>query len=303
MPKILCCGEALIDMLPNDSGFTPVSGGAVFNTAIALGRLGASVGFFSGLSSDFFGDMLRDSLQASGVDGRFSITSDRPCTLAFVRLVEGQAQYAFYDEGTAGRMLDTGDIPALPDTTQALFFGGISLVAEPCATAYEALMTCEAPARVTMIDPNIRGGFITDEANYRARIERMLALADIIKLSDEDLHWLRGAGDLAELAHGFLGAGAKLVLITEGAKGATAYTAKHKLFVPATKADVADTVGAGDTFNAGILAALHQLDMLTKEALDTIDKAALTTALTLATRAAAITVSRSGANPPWAKEL
>ncbi|MCF6316982.1 MAG: carbohydrate kinase [Marinosulfonomonas sp.] len=303
MPKILCCGEALIDMLPSDGGFMPVCGGAVFNTAIALGRLGASVGFFSGLSSDFFGDMLRGSLQASGVDSRFSITSARPCTLAFVRLVEGQAQYAFYDEGTAGRMLDTGDIPALPDTVQALFFGGISLVSEPCATAYEALMMHEAPARVTMIDPNIRAGFITDEASCRARIERMLALADIIKLSDEDLHWLRGAHDPAELAHAFLAAGAKLVLITEGAKGAMAYSTNHKVFVPATKADVIDTVGAGDTFNAGILAALHQLDMLTKETLDTIDEAALTTALTLATRAAAITVSRRGANPPWAKDL
>ena len=146
-------------------------------------------------------------------------------------------------------------------------------------------------------------GFITDEASYRARIERMLALADIIKLSDEDLHWLRGAGDLADLAQAFLAAGAKLVLITEGVKGATAYSTQHKVFVPAIKADVIDTVGAGDTFNAGMLAALHQLDMLTKEALDTIDKTALTTALTLATRAAAITVSRSGANPPWAKEL
>lgn len=303
MPKILCCGEALIDMLPNDGGFMPVPGGAVFNTAIALGRLGASVGFFSGLSSDFFGDMLRDSLRASGVDSRFAITSDRPCTLAFVRLVDGQAQYAFYDEGTAGRMLDTDDIPALPDTTQALFFGGISLVAEPCATAYEALMTREAPARVTMIDPNIRTGFITDEASYRARIERMLVLADIIKLSDEDLHWLRGAHDPADLAHGFLDAGARLVLITEGAKGATAYSAQHTVFVPATKAVVVDTVGAGDTFNAGILAALHQLDMLTKTALDTINEAALTIALTLANRAASITVSRNGANPPWAKEL
>ena len=131
----------------------------------------------------------------------------------------------------------------------------------------------------------------------------MLALADIIKLSDEDRHWVRGRGDVAKLAREFLDAGAKLVLITEGAKGATAYSAQHTVFVPATKADVIDTVGAGDTFNAGILAALHQLDMLAETALDTISEAALTTALTHATRAAAITVSRSGANPPWAKEL
>ncbi|KPP86231.1 MAG: fructokinase, partial [Rhodobacteraceae bacterium HLUCCO07] len=187
---ILACGEALIDMLPRqtaagEDAFAPYAGGAVFNTAIALGRLGAPAGFFCGISRDFLGQILRDKLSESGVNSSACVISDRPCTVAFVKLVDGQATYAFYDENTAGRMLTEADLPATD--AQALFFGGISLVAEPCGSAYEAFMLREAPTRVTMIDPNVRPGFITDPAAYRARIDRMLAAADIIKLSDEDL--------------------------------------------------------------------------------------------------------------------
>ena len=301
--EILCCGEALIDMLPNADGFTPVAGGAVFNTAIGLGRLGVSTGFFSGLSTDFFGDMLRDQLQDSGVDHHLAINSNRPTTLAFVRLNDGQAQYAFYDENTAGRMLQTSDLPALPASVKALFFGGISLVSEPCANAYEVLMTCARQSHVTMIDPNIRPDFITDEATYRARIERMLGLADIVKLSDEDLHWLRGNGDMDTLAQGILSAGAKLVLITQGAKGATGYSANAQVFAHAIDTKVKDTIGAGDAFNAGILATLQHGGVLDKQALENLNEASLHDAIKQANRVAAITVSRAGANPPWAKEL
>ena len=219
---ILACGEALIDMLPRrteagEAAFAPYPGGAVFNTAIALGRLGATVGFFSGLSNDLFGQMQREALEASGVDASSAHQSDRPTTLAFVRLVDGHATYAFYDENTAGRMLTEGDLPETH--ADALFFGGISLVGEPCGSAYEALMAREAPRRVIMVDPNIRPSFITDEAAFRARLDRMLALADIVKLSDEDLRWLLGDASIAEGARQVLAKGARVVLITEGAKG------------------------------------------------------------------------------------
>lgn len=305
---ILCCGEALIDMLPRrtvarEAAFAPYAGGAVCNTAIALGRLGAPTGFFSGLSSDLFGEMLRAALAASKVESDLCVISNRPTTLAFVQLENGQARYAFYDENTAGRMLTPADLPDLPDTAEALFFGGISLMVEPCGAAYEALMTREAAARVTMIDPNIRPSFITDEPAYRARLERVLPLADIVKLSDEDLHWVAGDGDLASLAHGVLARGPKLVLITEGAAGARAFSASDEVFVPAAKVEVVDTVGAGDTFNAGVLAALKAMDKLNKSALAGIGAEAMQAALTLGIRAAAVTVSRAGANPPWATEL
>lgn len=306
---ILSCGEALIDMLPRESTagevcFAPYAGGAVFNTAIALGRLGAPSAFFSGVSTDMLGEILADTLTASKVDTQYLARSDRPTTVAFVKLVNGQATYAFYDENTAGRVLSTDQLPNLPAGVDTLFFGGISLVNDPAASTYEALQAREAPARVTMIDPNIRPGFIAGkEAEYRARIERMIAAADIVKLSDEDLHWLMGAGDISALARSIVAKGPKVVFITEGAAGARAVTATQDRFVAATKVTVADTVGAGDTFNAGVLAALHEADALTKAALAALPDAVLDTALSLGTRAAAVTVSRAGANPPWKHEL
>lgn len=306
---ILSCGEALIDMLPRTSTegeacFAPYAGGAVFNTAIALGRLGVPSAFFSGVSNDMLGEILADTLTASKVDTRYLARSDRPTTVAFVKLVNGQATYAFYDEATAGRMLSTDQLPVLPAEVSTLFLGGISLVNDPAASTYEALQARECEARVTMVDPNIRPGFITGkEAQYRARIERMVARADIVKLSDEDLHWLEGQGDILSLARAILAKGPKVVFITEGAKGARAVTATQDRFVAATPVTVIDTVGAGDTFNAGVLAALHQAGALHKAGVAALGSATLDAALSLGTRAAAVTVSRAGANPPWAHEL
>ena len=305
---ILSCGEALIDMLPRkttreEDAFAHYPGGAVFNTAVALGRLGAPAGFLSGLSSDFFGEMLFASLAESGVSTDLAVVSDRPTTLAFVRLVDGQATYAFYDENTAGRMLTPEDLPDLPEEVEALFFGGISLVVDPCGAAYEALLLREAKSRMIMIDPNVRPGFITDEDAYRARIDRMIAQADLVKLSDEDLRWLFGEGSLDDLARQVLGRGPKAVFVTEGAKGASAYSANHKVSVAASKVEVVDTVGAGDTFNAGILAALDRAGVISKPGVARLDAVVLRAALELGVKAAAVTVSRAGANPPWAREM
>ncbi len=305
---ILCCGEALIDMLPREShagepAFAPYPGGAVFNTAIALGRLGAQAGFLGGLSRDLFGRMLDDALRAAHVDPSLSPRSDRPTTLAFVTLTGGQALYAFYDENTALRMLTAEDLPALPGKVQALFFGGISLAGDPCDAAYAALMEREAPARVTMIDPNVRPGFIRDEAAYRARVGVMMAQADIVKLSDEDMAWFHGPGPVEDHAAALLDAGARVVIVTEGARGARAFAHGIAVSVPAGRTTVVDTVGAGDTFNAGVLAALADAGALQKSALAQIDRATLEDALRLGAAAAAVTVSRAGANPPWRHEL
>ena len=306
---ILSCGEALIDLLPRTSTqgeacFAPYAGGAVFNTAIALGRLGAPSAFFSGISTDMLGEILTDTLAAAKVDTSYCARSGRPTTVAFVKLVNGQATYAFYDEGTAGVTLSQDQLPTLPAAVDTLFFGGISLVNDPAAATYEALQAREARHRVTMIDPNIRPGFITGkELPYRARIERMIAQADIVKLSDEDLRWLIGAGDLTKLAREIIAKGPKVVFITEGSAGARAVTASQDRFVVAQKVTVADTVGAGDTFNAGALCALHEAGALSKARLGGVTDAELDAALTLGTRAAAITVARPGANPPWRHEL
>jgi len=306
---ILSCGEALIDMLPRtttlgEPAFSPYAGGSVFNTAIALGRLGAPAGFFSGLSTDMLGEILTDTLTASHVDTTLCARSNRPTTVAFVKLVDGQATYAFYDENTAGRLLAQSDLPTLPDAVNTLFFGGISLVNDPAASTYEAMQAKASATRVTMVDPNIRPGFIAGrEAEYRPRIERMIARADIVKLSDEDLHWLMGNGDLETLARQIIAKGPKIVFITEGANGAHAITAARALWEPVQPVTVADTVGAGDTFNAGVLASLHAAGVLRKSDLDALPDATLQAALNLGNRAAAITVSRAGANSPWAHEV
>ena len=305
---ILCCGEALIDMLPRETAtgetaFVPFAGGSVFNSAIALGRLGVPTGFFSGISSDFFGEVLRDTLARSNVDYSFAAISDRPTTLAFVRLVDGQARYAFYDENTAGRMLSESDMPFVDESIDAMLFGCISLISEPCGSVYEALMTREAPKRVMFLDPNIRAGFITDREKHLARMKRMIALADIVKLSDEDLNWFGEHGSHDEIAAEWLKLGPKLIVITKGAHGADAYTAGATVRVPGVKVDVVDTVGAGDTVNAGILVSLHNQGLLNKAAIENLNEDQIHSAVALGVRAAAVTVSRAGANPPWAAEM
>lgn len=305
---ILCCGEALIDMLPREAAtgetaFVPFAGGSVFNSAIALGRLGVPTGFFSGISSDFFGEVLRDTLARSNVDYSFAAISDRPTTLAFVRLVDGQARYAFYDENTAGRMLSESDMPFVDESIDAMLFGCISLISEPCGSVYEALMTREAKKRVMFLDPNIRAGFITDREKHLARMKRMIALADIVKLSDEDLNWFGEHGSHDEIAAEWLKLGPKLIVITKGAHGADAYTAHATVRVPGVKVDVVDTVGAGDTVNAGILVSLHNQGLLNKAAIATLNEDQIHAAIALGVRAAAVTVSRAGANPPWAAEM
>lgn len=307
---ILCCGEALIDMIPapttdGGEGFVPHSGGAVFNTAIALGRLGARAGMVTGLSSDMFGQQLAESLRASHVDTSRVILTDRPTTLAFVKLEDGHASYSFFDENSAGRMIAEPDLPTLSEEVTALFFGGISLAVEPCADTYAALLAREGATRAVMMDPNIRPGFIKDAGRYRERLARMLASADIAKVSDEDLAWLfPDAGDMpAQLAQ-LRAAGPAIVVLTRGAMGATATLADGtEVHVDAPPVTVADTVGAGDTFNAGLLASLSAQGVLGKAGLRALSPAQMQEALTLAARTAAVTVSRAGANPPWAGEL
>jgi fructokinase len=268
-----------------------------------LGRQGIATGFFTGLSTDFFGDMLRDGLKASHVDLAYVKTSDKPSTLAFVKLSDGHARYSFFDDNSACRMLTKKDLPKLASKVQALHFGSISLIPEPGGSAYEALMKREAKTRVISLDPNIRASLIKDRRGHLARLNRMIAMADIVKISDEDVAWMTGKTDFAKTARKWLKAGAKIVVVTRGGEGVEAFTAGFAIHQPSMKVTVADTVGAGDTFTAGLLCALTKAKMLSKPKLAVIAQAELDAALTFAARAAAVTVSRPGADPPWAHEL
>ena len=307
---ILCCGDALIDMIPATTaqatpGFTPLPGGAVFKTAISLGGLGIPVEMLTGMSQDLFGAQLTRTLTDSNVGTRFNIVNTRPTTLAFVELTDGHATYTFYDENSAGRMITPTDLPDLTPDITTLYFGGISLCNTPAADTYLALAEREATKRVIMLDPNIRPGFITDEVPYRTRLKAIFAVADIIKVSDEDLEWLiPGPEDvMSKLA--ILQAGRQTAMIlTCGKDGARALLPDGTdIAVSVPPAVVVDTVGAGDTFNAGVLASLHSEYNLNKASIAQLHAAQMTKALEFGAKVAAVTVTRAGANPPWHHEI
>ena len=305
---ILCCGEALIDFLPRkgaDGAFVyqPFNGGSIYNTAIALGRLDVATGFLGGLSTDFFGDSLADGLKASKVNLRYAVRKDLHTTLAFVKLIDGHARYSFVEEASAARNFTKKDLPKLAKSVEALHFGSISLIPEPCGGAYEALLKRECKTRVICIDPNIRASLVYEKKKHMIRLHDMMTNADIIKISDEDILWMTKGKDFAKFAKTWLKRGAKIVAITKGGEGSEIYTSgfSFKMNVPPVK--VVDTVGAGDTFTAGLLAYLSKQKFLIKQKLADIDEASLRAAVAFAMKAAAITVSRAGADPPWSKEM
>jgi fructokinase len=305
---ILCCGEALTDLIPGVTAegaqaFVPKTGGSVFNTAVALGRLGIPSGFFGGLSSDFFGDELRKAMIAANVDISLAPVSERYTIAAFVKLENNQARYSFIDEGSACRMLAPQDLPSLPEKITAIHLGSFPLAIEPCGSAFEELCRRECHDRVIHFDPNIRVNLIKDRASHRQRVERIVAMSDLIKMSDEDLAWMAPGASAEAFAKDWLKRGAKLVVVTRGRNGAIAFTPRFRAEVPGVDVKVADTIGAGDTFTAGILAALHGAGQLSKPAIAALDQESVLAALNLAVRAAAVTVSRPGADPPWAHEL
>ncbi|MGD1882011.1 MAG: carbohydrate kinase [Paracoccaceae bacterium] len=306
---ILCCGEALIDMLPVDLSnggvaYEPKKGGAVFNTSVALARLGQEAGFLCGLSTDLFGRQLADQLDHEGVNTGLCPRPALPTTLAFVALEEGKAEYTFYDENSAMRMLKAEDIGPLPASCSALFFGGISLCNMPACDAYAELCNRYSDDRLIMIDPNVRPGFVSDWPAYRARIRAMIAQADIVKVSDDDLGWITSGATLEGQLSELLGLGPAFVILTKGAEGADMLRQNGaRLTAPAPKVDIVDTVGAGDTFNAGFLAALQMRGSLTKADLATTSDDDIIAALTFANQAAAISVTRPGADPPLLHEV
>lgn len=305
---ILFCGEALMDMLPdhNASGkpvLRPVCGGAAFNSAIATGRLRQACGMVTGLSRDGFGLQLQSALEAASVDHSRTIRSDRPTTLAVVSLSGGDAVYTFYDEGSAGRMITTDEMPVASADVSALVFGGISLIPEPCGSAFEAMALRHADTHLIYLDPNIRPGFVNHEATYRARLERLFERAHVVKISDDDLEWLLPDMSVEDGIAALLARGVNMVLHTQGGDGSTAYRASGTVSAPAPKITVADTVGAGDTFNGAFLTALANHNALSAEGLAGLSEEALKEVLSFANRAAAVTASRHGANPPTLGEL
>ncbi|MFM9631392.1 MULTISPECIES: carbohydrate kinase family protein [Streptomyces] len=299
---IVVAGEALIDLVPKGSGalaaLRPALGGGPFNTAVALGRLGSPTAFCSRISYDAFGEALLDRLRDSGVDVSAVQRGPEPTTLAVATLDgNGSAAYSFYVEGTADRLFTA---PAgLPAGTRAVSFGTCSLVLEPGASAYEELLRTSAGQGVfTTLDPNVRPGLIPDADAYRARFRSWLPSVSLLKLSEEDALWLGGT------PREWLAAGPAAVVITHGGDGLTAFTQDGSVYpVPGEKVDVVDTIGAGDTVNAALLHALSVQDALSPAAVADLGHDGWQRLLRFAARAAAVTCSRAGAEPPYAAEL
>jgi fructokinase len=308
---IVSCGEALIDFMPISvdgvTAFRPFPGGSPFNVAIGLGRLQVPTSFLGRVSEDFFGDLLMETLAQNHVAHRYVRRAADPTTLGFVsHPTDGEPQYAFYANGAADRLIAERDLPDTLDAAVACLhfsLGAISLMVEPAATTYEALMRREAGKRVIAFDPNIRPGLIPSREAYRQRLETWVSLSDLVKVSRADLDWLYPGRNVEEAAASWHKLGPKLVVVTLGPEGAFALSNSHRVAVPGRKVKVADTVGAGDSFHAALLAGLHDGGLLKRERLADLPDDVVQKLLERAVAAAAITCSRPGANPPTKAEL
>ncbi|MFE0176427.1 carbohydrate kinase [Streptomyces sp. NPDC059002] len=304
---IVVAGEALIDLVPQRAhpagaaALAPLSprlGGGPYNTAVALGRIGSPVAFCSRVSRDAFGEALLDGLRTAGVDLSYVQRGPEPTTLAVASIgADGSAGYSFYVDGTADRLFEAP--LQLPDSVRAMSFGTCSLALEPGASAYEELMRRAAARGIfTMLDPNVRTGLIPDADAYRARFKGWLPSVSLLKLSREDADWLGGT------PREWLASGPAAVVVTHGGDGLAVHTRGGvELRVPGEPVDVVDTIGAGDTVNAALLHGLAARDALSPDALDVLDADGWSQVLRFAARAAAVTCSRAGAEPPYAAEL
>jgi fructokinase len=301
---LLSCGDALIDFLPVKSAdgrdaAVPVAGGSCLNIAVGMARLGAPAGFVGGISTDLFGRIIADHALASQVELRYATRSEHQTTLAFVRTVGGEPQYAFYDEGTASRnwVYRHGSIAF--DEIEAIHVGSTTLVDDQGAAQALAMLR-DARGSVTIsFDPNCRPKLVKHKAHYVQRMNEFAAIADIVRMSDVDFEFLYGGGDHAERAKSFIEAGASLVVVTRGIKGAQAW---HKeagvVEIEAPTVDVVDTIGAGDSFQAALLFALRAIGRIKSDSRAQTNADELRRALSFASGCAAFTCGRAGADPP-----
>jgi fructokinase len=300
---IVVAGEALIDLGPA-GGRTLAAhlGGGPFNTARTLGRLERPVAYLGRISTDRFGAQLANELAADGVRLDAYVHTDDPTTLALVELDEhGAAQYRFYTEGTSVPGLTEDDaLAALRDGVAFLHVGSLGLVLEPIAAALEALARELSGRALVMVDPNCRPASIADPEGYRARLGRVVAGADVVKASEEDLAWLAPGVPAPSAARALLGQGPGIVLLTRGGEGALVLSGDGEQTVAAPSVEVVDTIGAGDAFSGGWLAWWSERGLGRAEL---TDREAVAAATEFACRVAALTCARAGASPPTRAEL
>lgn len=297
-------GEALVDLVGQRGGrtFSALPGGSPANVALGLARLGVPVTLNTRLGRDGFGEMVRSHLEASGVRVDGGAGEGAKTTLAIATLAAGIASYDFRIDW------DVEALVPLPVETRCLHTGSLATVLPPGRANVVDLVEREHErGRVTVsYDPNVRPALLGDAARARPDIEHLVAMSDVVKVSDDDLRWLYPDRSDEEVAQDWLASGPALVVVTRGRAGAYAVSAGLELRRAAVPIDLVDTVGAGDSFTSGLLDGLHRADLIggaRRDALATIDEATLGSVVDAAALIAAITCSRPGADPPTRAEV
>jgi fructokinase len=290
--SVWVAGEALIDLIPDDSGnrIARVGGGPA-NTAKAMARLGYMTSFVGGISNDEYGRAIETELEVSGVDLSLVYRVSESTALAIATLdASGAAKYEFNLEGTASFAFHGSWLPA--GEADVIHIGSVATMLEPGSS--QLLKWTSSKLAPIVFDPNVRPSIESDRDKYRALVERWIDVASVVKLSEDDLDWLYGD---EFVVHSWLERGVSVVVVTRAEKGMSAIGAGFSFDVPAVPVTVIDTVGAGDTIGAIIVEGLllYGLSGLVGDNLLRV--------LERAAKAAAITCSRTGANPPWREEL
>jgi fructokinase len=311
--RVIVAGEALVDLVPDADGrLRALAGGAPFNVAIGLGRLGVPTGLLGPISSDPLGDLLSSRLSDAGVARLLPERTPRPTTLAMVHLdAVGHASYGFYLDGTSATGMTEADVAAAVAQDETVggavlhvSLGAVTLTSPGTGRLLGRMLTRAAARPLVTFDPNVRPAMIADLVQERAAIEAVVAAVDVVKVSDADLATIAPGQDPLGVAGDWARSGPALVIVTRGERGATAMRSDGGLLtVAGVPVDVVDTVGAGDAFMSGLLAALHDRGLLSRDALGVADAQQLQEVLAYAADVAAVTCTRKGADPPYRQEL
>ena len=299
MNQVWVAGEVLIDLIPDGTDRKPIVGGGPANTAKALAKLGIDTQFIDGISTDDYGQMAKDELITSGVKLDYVKYSDKPTCLAIVSLSDtGSASYEFVIENTATFDF-TLDWLANPQSERPsiLHIGTLATAIEPGASVLFEWAQSVAKIAPIVFDPNIRPAVISDRKQYVMQVEQWVSISAAVNVSGEDIRWLYPSLEIDQVVNNWLAKGPSLIVVTYGDQGLAGYRVGEKVSVDAVKVAVADTVGAGDTVGAILVEAI------VKDGLKSLSGVRLEMMLKRAAKAAAITVSRSGANPPTLKEI
>jgi fructokinase len=309
----LVCGEALFDFFSEEDAsgqaskvnYKAIAGGSPFNVAVGLRRLGIDSALFGGLSNDFLGQRLLQVLKDEGVSEQFLVEFPAPTTLAMVAVgANGSPQYSFRGEGCADRQLRVVHLPTLGHEIRGLHIGSFSLVVQPIGDTLLNLVKRESGKRLISLDPNVRLNPQPDIQLWRDRVSELVKHADLIKVSDEDLHLLYPDQSPESVLQGWLQHRCQLVFLTRGGDGATVFSSQHGSWsAPAVKVVMADTVGAGDTFQAALIAWLTEQQLDSVEGLQQLSREQIDSMLDFAIRAAALTCSKTGPDLPYRAQL